>query len=165
MLQANPTLTPNAVKAILQFTAQQYPGYDALTQGAGFLNARGAVDLARAFAASPAGPLPSSPGWSRQLIWGTHLVQGGDLTADANAWSTDVVWGSATTSQGQAVVWGTSQWVQTATNVVWGSTCGGADCQGVSWSAADSGIGGTSEEDTIVWGTTCDGSTCRPVIW
>ncbi len=36
MLQANPTLTPNAVKAILQYTAQVYPGYDALTQGAGF---------------------------------------------------------------------------------------------------------------------------------
>ena len=47
MLQANPALTPNAVKAILQYTAQQYPGYDALTQGAGFLNAVGAVRLAR----------------------------------------------------------------------------------------------------------------------
>ena len=40
MLQANPNLTPNAVKAILEYTAQQYPGYNALTQGAGFLNAR-----------------------------------------------------------------------------------------------------------------------------
>src|SRR5262249_14198584 len=46
MLQANPSLTPNAIKAILQYTAQQYPGYNALTQGAGFLNAVGAVRLA-----------------------------------------------------------------------------------------------------------------------
>ena len=49
MLQANPDLTPNLVKAILQFTAQEYPGYDALTQGTGFLNARGAVQLAEYF--------------------------------------------------------------------------------------------------------------------
>ena len=46
MLQANPALTPNAVKAILQYTAQSYGGYDSMTQGAGFLNARGAVQLA-----------------------------------------------------------------------------------------------------------------------
>ena len=54
MLQANPGLTPNLVKAILQFTAQVYPGYDCLTQGAGFLNTRGAVVLAEYFA--PAKP-------------------------------------------------------------------------------------------------------------
>jgi serine protease AprX len=46
MLQANPSLTPNAVKAILQYTAEIRPGYDALTQGAGLLNALGAVQLA-----------------------------------------------------------------------------------------------------------------------
>ena len=51
MLQANPALTPNAVKAILQYTAQPYAGYDSLTQGTGFLNASGAVQLARYFAA------------------------------------------------------------------------------------------------------------------
>ncbi|MEO8522557.1 MAG: S8 family peptidase, partial [Acidobacteriota bacterium] len=37
MFQANPSLTPNLVKALLQYTAQPYPGYDALTQGTGFL--------------------------------------------------------------------------------------------------------------------------------
>ena len=51
MLQANPALTPNLVKAILQFTAESRDGYDALTQGAGFLNARGAVELAQSLAA------------------------------------------------------------------------------------------------------------------
>ena len=48
MIQANPKLTPNLVKAILEYTAQKY-AYDTLTQGAGFLNTRGAVDLARFF--------------------------------------------------------------------------------------------------------------------
>ena len=47
MLQANPKLTPNLVKAILQYTAQVYAGYKPLEQGAGFLNALGAVQLAR----------------------------------------------------------------------------------------------------------------------
>ena len=46
MLQANPKLTPNLVKAIIQYTAQDYH-YDPLTQGAGFLNTKGAVDLAK----------------------------------------------------------------------------------------------------------------------
>ena len=50
MLQANPSLTPNAVKAILQYTAEANSNLDRLTQGAGFLNASGAVALARYFA-------------------------------------------------------------------------------------------------------------------
>ncbi len=49
MLEANPSLTPNMVKAILQYTAQVKSGYDFLTQGAGFLNTLGAVRLARFF--------------------------------------------------------------------------------------------------------------------
>ena len=69
MVQADPQLTPNAVKAILQYTAQLYPGHDFLTQGAGFLNARGAVELARHFAAPTAIAYPSTTNWSEQLIW------------------------------------------------------------------------------------------------
>src|SRR5262249_2723783 len=42
MLQANPNLTPNLVKAILQYTAERKPGYKALEEGAGFLNSFGA---------------------------------------------------------------------------------------------------------------------------
>ena len=47
MLQANPALTPNAVKAIIQYTAQVRGWYDPLTRGGGFLNAEGAVRLAQ----------------------------------------------------------------------------------------------------------------------
>jgi serine protease AprX len=56
MLNANPSLTPAAVKSILQFSAQPLPslvGTDPfvamLTQGAGYLNVDGAVRLSRAF--------------------------------------------------------------------------------------------------------------------
>src|SRR4029077_9028687 len=65
MIQANPNLTPNAVKAILQYTAQQYPGYDGLTQGAGFLNVVGAIRLARFYATAPSGAtVPVQKMWS-----------------------------------------------------------------------------------------------------
>jgi subtilisin family serine protease len=46
MVQANPTLTPAAVKAILESSATWHQGWSALAQGAGFLNVRGAVTLA-----------------------------------------------------------------------------------------------------------------------
>src|SRR6185295_16395601 len=64
ILQANPALTPNAVKAVLQFTAEMKPAYDALTQGAGFLNAQGAVELAHFLAAPSTTAYPADTMWS-----------------------------------------------------------------------------------------------------
>ena len=102
MLQANPSLTPNLVKAILQFTSQEYPGYDALTQGTGFLNTRGAVVLAEYFQqAAPGSPYPSMNGWSKQIFWGNKRVRGGVPVPGATAWGGDVVWGSTATPDGQ----------------------------------------------------------------
>jgi subtilisin family serine protease len=195
MLQANPALTPNAVKAILQYTAQTYAGYDVLTQGAGFVNAKGAVDLAAYFAAPDTLPDPVTPSWSRRIIWGNHLERNGVLTAAANAWSTDVTWGASVTSGGAAIVWGMKDgepWQAAgpalSRNVVWGMLCGGADCviqwdahtvsgasetdgDTVVWGTAegegDTVVWGTSETDgdTVVWGTSCTDLSCAPVIW
>ncbi|MDQ1523903.1 MAG: serine protease AprX, partial [Pyrinomonadaceae bacterium] len=47
MLQANPKLTPNLVRMILEYTAQPLPGHNVVEQGAGQLNVEGAVRLAR----------------------------------------------------------------------------------------------------------------------
>ena len=47
MLQANPSLTPNLVKAILMYSAQPMNGVNTLEQGAGQLNIDGAVRLAK----------------------------------------------------------------------------------------------------------------------
>jgi serine protease AprX len=55
MIEANPSLKPAAVKAILRASAEPKRGYSALAQGAGFLNARAAVELALAFARDPRG--------------------------------------------------------------------------------------------------------------
>jgi len=180
MLQANPALTPNLVKAILQFTAESREGYNTLTLGAGFLNTRGAVELAQALAAGgsfprgASGAVKDQAAWSNHVIWGNHRIGGGQLSAAANAWRTDVTWGSGLTPEGQLVAWGTAcastpsttpgtpcqavAWNTATTaatapataseNVVWGAACGGADCDGpnVIWGTAPEG-------ETVVWGT------------
>ena len=47
LLQANPKLTPNLVKMILMYTAQQLPDMNMLEQGAGQINIEGAVRLSK----------------------------------------------------------------------------------------------------------------------
>ena len=112
MLQANPALTPNAVKAVLQYTAQSNPAYNRLVEGAGFLNALGAIRLARFFA-TPVGRLPLFDDyaagralWSRHILWGNRHIGGGLILPDANAWSTAVTWGAHNTDDGDNIVWG-----------------------------------------------------------
>jgi len=187
MLQANPALTPNAVKAILQYAAQPHAGYDALTGGAGFLDAKGAVELAQFFAAPPNTAYPSSATWSATFTWGNQQFSGGQLRPDVNAWSTDVTWGATTAPSGLNVEFGVicstavcaingtwEPWRASTVgsgasqNVVWGQTCGGADCHSA-WSTSDEGDGlvwGTDDQnDGLVWGTSCTDPSCQPVIW
>src|SRR4029079_2634869 len=77
MLQANPKLTPNLVKAIIEYTAQDYH-YDTLTEGAGFLNTKGAVDLARYLCTAKIGQrYPFNAAWSKTILWGNHKVKRG----------------------------------------------------------------------------------------
>jgi serine protease AprX len=110
MLEANPALTPNAIKAILQYTAEVHNGIDHLTQGAGFLNVRGAVELARAFAnSSSPWPLELSSDpvrWNRHIIWGRTRIAVPMLSAAANAWRLGVTWGDARTANGEPIRWG-----------------------------------------------------------
>jgi serine protease AprX len=171
MLQANSSLTPNAVKAVLQYTSEQNPGYDPLTEGAGFLNAKGAVDLAGWFAA-PSSTYPTASNWSGQIIWGNRQYGGGRFTATANAWLLSTSWGSPIiTKTNKQVVFGltcsaadcstvtTSYWdvADASTNVVWGNKCNGADCTGTTWTFA-----AANDHDTVVWGTGAGGDT---VVW
>ena len=46
LLQQNPSLTPNLIKAILMYTAQPLAGFNMLEQGAGQLNIAGAAQMA-----------------------------------------------------------------------------------------------------------------------
>ncbi|HXH24940.1 MAG TPA: S8 family peptidase [Vicinamibacterales bacterium] len=154
MLEVNPTLTPNAVKAILQFTAERRPAAHPLAQGAGLLNARGAVRLAGFFAA-PDEPIEMADTiagepvfWSRHIIWGNYRVEGGMLLPGSNAWSLDLVWGALQTPSGAPVVWGVQD---EDANIVWST----GDDENIVWSTDDDGniVWSTSGDASIVWST------------
>jgi serine protease AprX len=172
MLQVNPQLTPNQVKAVVQYTAEVNANADPLTQGAGFLNAKGAVQLARYLGAPETTSYPNTTDWSRRLIWGNYLMKGGRLAPQASAWGTDVVWGTTTLPSGLPVEWGVIcanwscsnvegpwAWTGSARNVVWGNLCGGSECS-QPWSLT--AVSGATDGETVVWGTTDDGET---VVW
>jgi len=167
MLQANPALTPNAVKAILEYTAQSDAGFNHLTQGAGFLNARGAVRLAELFAGQPVrgDDAADQATWSRHIIWGNHRVGGGQIHAEANAWDENIVWGTAFTDDGDNIVWGTRCDDETCDNIVWGT---GLDDENIVWGTArgdDNIVWGTGSHENIVWGTECGGDDCEHIVW
>jgi serine protease AprX len=168
MMQANPALSPNLVKAILQYTAEHKLRYNDLTQGAGFLNARGAVQLAKILGSGAARTASSSSisdptPWNRHINWGNHRIGGGVLRADANAWIANLTWGATRTDEGDPIVWG--------------SVCGEKGCDNTLWSTApdeatiawgtgtDTTVWSTSDEDNIVWGTACGGADCQSVVW
>jgi serine protease AprX len=190
MMQANPHLTPNLVKAALQYTAQEYPGYNALTQGAGFLNTRAAVDLVRYFkTANPGARYPDQKTWSRKIIWGNHRLRGGAISPYANAWAVGTVWGASRDEDGDNIVWGTrcdADGDEDCDNIVWGTTEGDdGDGDNIVWGTADEDgdnivwgtrcgdedcdniVWGTAEEDAdnIVWGTDCGGEDCDNIVW
>jgi subtilisin family serine protease len=182
MLQANPRLTPNLIKAILEYTSQEYnkgvKGYSPLEQGAGFLNALGAVRLSRFYATARKGQrVPVEPIWSQHFIWGNHLLSGGIMLPTANAWQVGVEWGVAKTDEGENIVWGTSCGADDCgENIVWGTS----DDENIVWGTEDDAniVWGTEVDDSgnivwgtdfgdenIVWGTDCGGADCENIVW
>ena len=142
MLQSNPSLTPDTVKARIMKTAtKNFPAtsvtvdpttgksytstYDIFTIGSGYLEISGALhstDVAQKSAASPSvaynvftqtATLQSNS----STIWGSNAV-----------WGDQTVWGSTVLLSGTSAVWGANAvWGdQTAwgTNAVWGDTSG-----------------------------------------
>jgi serine protease AprX len=114
-------LSPYDVKAILEYTATNVAGADALTQGAGELNAVGALSLTLALdtrsapwlvgAVAPSTTIGNETlPWAMGLIWGTGTMT--NPTPDDVVWGTHLVWGNH-------VVWGNDTvW---ANNIVWGN--------------------------------------------
>jgi len=110
--QAAPALTPNAIKAILEFTAQPRAGEDEAAQGTGLLNIRGAIALARqvSMQTDDTAALDAAAGgtrnWSRRIIWGAQRVTGDRVALAMRAWDLDVAWGDDGSATGAAVTWG-----------------------------------------------------------
>ena len=161
MLQANPALTPNAVKAILQFTAEDRPQYDRFTQGAGFLNAEGAVALARYFANPSVGVYSSGAPWSGAVHWGNQRLSGGWLQPQMNGWANNTTWGAALSGNTEPVSWGVTCVDATCSQpdswIEWSASCSGPDCDTVLWD------GGRATN--LVWGNTCAGGDCENTAW
>jgi len=168
----SPALTPNAVKAMLQYSAFAVRNdlgleYDPLREGAGALNGAGAVALARSVDTTTRTggywlrpqPVPwSSIGgenvsWGQAVIWGNAVIWGsGTLPTSQTAWGNAVIWGSTTPwANASAVIWGS--------NVVW------TDPQ--SWGSAviwGSGSIGTTDGTAVIWGST-GGMTAQNTAW
>jgi subtilisin family serine protease len=163
MFQANPNLTPNLVKAILQYTAQEYDGYSPLRQGAGFLNTLGAVRLSKFYKDNRAGDrMPIQRVWSQQVLWGNHRITGGYLNPKGNAWKTSTIWGAAHgLSADDNIVWGT-ECGDGCDNIVWGTRDASGD--NIVWGTDgdDNIVWGTDGDDNIVWGTSIDGDN---IVW
>ena len=139
LLQQNPNLTPDQVKARLMKTASKtfpatstatdpttgitYTGYyDIFAIGAGYLDIAAALssnDLADGSAASPSAVYDPTT-QSVSLVNGASVVWGTDAV-----WDTSVVWGTNVFVNGTSVLWGSS--------VCWGSS--------------------TSDGFSVVWGT------------
>ena len=165
----HPALTPNAVKAILQYTSVGIHDdlgleYDPLRKGSGALNARGAIDHAYAIDTStPVGQpwLTSSPvpwtqlggeslAWNQGVIWGSAVIWGSTTSVNQTAWGNAVIWGS-TSTWGSAVIWGS--------NIVW------TDSQ--SWGNAviwGSDAIGYTDGNAVIWGSTA-GLTASSTAW
>ena len=163
MLEANPDLTPNAVKAILQYTAESKSGESVFAQGAGFLNAKGAVRLARFFAApqSSVGYMRDTidgerVNWARHIIWGNYRITGGIPLPGSNAWAKNQTWGGLKTQTGQPVVWGARA---DDDNIVWSVDGDG----NIVWSVSDDGniVWSVDGDDNIVWSVDTDDN----IVW
>ena len=85
------TPTPNTVKAILQFTATDVPGADTLSQGAGSINAAGAITLAGAINTG----VPEYSWWLTRFLAPLTTLSNGEMLN----WAQRVVWGDR-------LVWG-----------------------------------------------------------
>ena len=151
LLQQNPNLTPDQVKARLMKTASKnFPVdstvtdpttgitytdyYDIFTIGAGYLDIAAALsnnDLADASAVSPTAVFDPTT-QSVSLVTGTSVVWGSDAV-----WDTSLVWGTNVFVNGTSVLWGSS--------VCWGS----------STSSGFSVVWGTG----VVWGDTTNQTT------
>jgi serine protease AprX len=161
-------LTPNAIKAILQYTSLPMADYDLLTQGAGALNAGGAVALAAAI--DPNQPVGSSWlvsgvntwttigsetfAWGQRVVWGDRVIWGNQVYNNDPAWALRVVWGDRVV-WGNRVVWGDSTvWdngnpAVWGSRVVWGDTLlGQANGSSVSWGSLSTNV----SADRVVWG-------------
>jgi serine protease AprX len=163
---ATSRLTPNTVKAILQYTALAVPETwspsgipAALAQGAGGINGAGAIELTRAINPGSAvgtpwletaiSPFTTIAGtthqWAQGIVWGDHIVSSDTVTWNLPIWANGIVWGDD-----DGIIWGDDD------GIVWGDSFHGSDLVFESFSFWSTqvvwGDGLVANDDGIVWG-------------
>jgi len=152
-------MTPNDVKAVLQFTAIPVSGADVLAQGAGALNPAGALAVVAVLTGSADVTMRSTTTvqptttigsetytWNQAVIWGHTCVYGATVYANEPAWGSLPTWGSAVIwghswSGGGDLVWDSAPtW---SSNTVWNPVVAPASA-GLSWPD----LGGLA----VIWG-------------
>jgi serine protease AprX len=165
------SLPPNAVKAILEYTAIPLPGYDTLTQGAGAVNVAGAISLARSLdpAAAPGswwlrtGVTPSTTiggqtlAWSQRIIWDDQFLNGDEIYTNWAGWASPMAWGSHQVSDNR-LVW------DDGTSTVWAPAIRTVWTQSVVWGPGHIGY---LDGDRIVWDDTAGVATVdsKRLVW
>ena len=86
MLQLNPKLTPNMVKAFMEYTAQRLNGFGTLEQGAGSLNIEGSVRLVLSVRQDLASPVHVGLPLLTRPVTASSFFSGNNF-----AWSTTII--------------------------------------------------------------------------
>jgi serine protease AprX len=152
MLSKLPSLTPNAVKAILMWTAEQRG--NPLDWGAGYINDVGAMEMVNNInpnasvnanwlkwnAIMPAYDLINGypVSWGQTIVWGDTKFGGNSIKFNKGAWGQTIVWGDT-------IVW--------EDTVVWGET--------IIWEVDALTASSQVTGQTIVWDTV----SALTVIW
>ncbi len=135
LLQANPKLTPDTIKARLMLSADKWTAPngvgDPCTYGAGYLNiqaALGCTFVATQSAISPTLAVDTSGNVyldASRALWGTGSIWGTGITDYRALWGTNALWGvNANILDASRALWGTSVWNDRA---LWGTTTTAAD--------------------------------------
>jgi serine protease AprX len=166
--QGQQPLTTNLVKAMLEFSAIPVANADYLTQGAGEINAGGAIALASSIDNADgldANWLRTSVpafsrignhtvGWGERIIWGDKVLSGNLLFVNNSAWGANVAWGAN-------IVWGTNVARVTADNIVWGTNLVWGT--NIAWGTRL--LGQRADDRNIVWGTNVAPATADNIVW
>jgi serine protease AprX len=182
---ASGSLTPNSAKAILEYTAIKIANTDVLTQGAGQINAAGAVQLAGSInTTAPAGSwwLTSTVAgsstiggqtysWAQNIIWGTSLIGGKVIYYKNLAWDDNIIWGTnvrGTSARSATRILGTDFHVidrnvvfgkDDGDNIIWGSSL--AKFRVVGERVGNKIVWDKDGSDNILWGTLDDDN----ILW
>ena len=136
LLQADPTLTPDTVKARLMISADK-AGYgpagqgdtDACAYGAGYLNIPAALSCAYTATQPALSPSLTRSAWglvfvnTQPLLTGGQGLWGTGLTKLGGVWGTQIIWGENILA-GSQIIWGEGVWDN---QIIWGEGASSVD--------------------------------------